>query len=82
MDPAQLVAACTACQSPDPAIRKAAEDALNQVCASRFPAASGGGMPCRRRRLLVRLLAHEPPLVARACLPRPARRPSMRADRW
>jgi hypothetical protein len=31
MDPQTLVNALDACQSPDPSIRKAAEDALNQV---------------------------------------------------
>lgn len=31
MDANSLVAALAACQSPDPAVRKAAEDALNQV---------------------------------------------------
>lgn len=39
----QLVAALGACQSPDPAVRKAAEEALNLVRAGR---AAGRGPPC------------------------------------
>lgn len=56
----QLVAALGACQSPDPAVRKAAEEALNQVA---LGAAAGGGhhvMRCRRRRCL-------PPAFCGAC---------------
>lgn len=57
----QLVAALGACQSPDPAVRKAAEEALNLVRAGR---AAGRGPPC-----------HAPPPAAAACRP-PCCRPA------
>lgn len=45
-----LVAALGACTNPNPEVRKAAEDALNQVC----PGAKGPTMACCRRRCCCR----------------------------
>ncbi len=47
MDPQSLIAALGACQSPDPAVRKAGEDALNQVpeCHAWSPGRQGPHAP-------------------------------------